>query len=187
MKKNIIFMILGAIIATVLTVGVYAINASNIDYKNNKNVSEALDDLYIEANKDIITRLNLSADKITSSTIGGDKGVKYIDLNLNTGKYLIVGTEAIAMNANNQIASDNTQVYYAQPSTSVGTCTYLWGVGNTSIATVQVSDVSQVLVERSALYICTLTSEGTVRVTTSQMGSSNHENTNLVAHAIKLD
>ena len=59
-------MFFGAIIATVVTVSVYAINASSIEYKNDKNVSEALDDLYTTQNTTVSDLQQSVSDKDTT-------------------------------------------------------------------------------------------------------------------------
>ena len=45
MKKNILFMFIGMFIMSIISIGVYAINANQITYKNT-TVEQAIDDLY---------------------------------------------------------------------------------------------------------------------------------------------
>ncbi len=69
MKKNILFMFIGMFIMACISIGVYAINAGEIDYKNT-NVESALDDLYTKQEKYDNLSFNLYADSRSTNRLG---------------------------------------------------------------------------------------------------------------------
>ena len=66
MKKNILFMIFGMAIMAAITIGVYAINASEIDYRNTK-VDQALDTLYTNQNE-ILSKFATQVHDLTATS-----------------------------------------------------------------------------------------------------------------------
>ncbi len=88
MKKIILSFVLGLITATSLIGIVYAINASDIDYKDTK-VDQALDNLYTEVSKDLIDRLDLTTGFQTSYGYRTGNG-RSVSVDLTKGDYLLV-------------------------------------------------------------------------------------------------
>lgn len=79
MKKNIVFFIIGFIVASSLTVYALSINSRDISYKNS-NVSDAIDDLYEKVS-------NIGWENAKSIIIMGDSGRKTIILNEDGTSY----------------------------------------------------------------------------------------------------
>ncbi len=100
MKKNILLIVLGIIIGT--SIGVYAINASEINY-NNTTVDSALDYLYNHVGSDIgqtYSSINYGHERLTSMST---------NLELPKGKYLCstVFSMSTAINEKDYEASGN--------------------------------------------------------------------------------
>ena len=73
MKKNILFMIFGMFLVGVIGIGVYAINASSITYKET-TVEGAIDDLYSKASNSVLNkfvgRVRVIAGSNTVESVG---------------------------------------------------------------------------------------------------------------------
>ncbi len=94
-KNNIFGFIIGVVLCASI-IGVYALNAIDIDYKDTK-VDQALDDLYTEVNKDLIDRLDLTSNFVYS--VGYRTGPKTVSINVDSGSYLIVFTSGYGWNS----------------------------------------------------------------------------------------
>ena len=79
MKKNIVFFIIGFIVASSLTVYALSINSRDVSYKNS-NVSDAIDDLYEKVS-------NIGWENAKSIIMFGGGGTKAIVLNEDGTSY----------------------------------------------------------------------------------------------------
>ena len=184
-KNNVIGFIVGVILA--VSVGVYATiyyDASQINYKNT-TLDHAIDDLYTEANKSVVDKLNLTSSKTKYAIDYGDKTTRTVSFNLDAGSYLVFGTEAVAMNNNSVSASSGDTSY---PKTNdLTNCTKLTGRFAQSVASNQVADKNQVLVTRSSVYLCKFNSSSQLTVTSADASTTPSENVNITAFTVKLD
>ena len=190
MKKNILFMILGMVIMAVISVGVYAINASQITY-NDTTVEGAINDLYTEANKDILTRLNLSSSKVNYSESQGMRiPNRTTSLNLTAGSYLVVVSYHFTggITGTDSVSNNSTLVSLNYNN---GNCTRLSGrrantyisPGGYATANVDLSD-NNIL----ASYVCKFDNDLVLEVNSNDNVSENaYHESHIMAQAIKLD
>lgn len=194
MKKIIFAFILGAVIfSTITAIAVTQINANQITYTKNgtdTTVDAALNDLYTEANKDILTRLNLSSSKITTNDSYGFRiPNRSTTLDLTTGSYLVVvayhdtggvtGTSNVSNNSNIISLSYNN-----------GSCTRLSGrrLFNYISPFGGNANLNYVSYEAIAIYSCKFTQNLTLNISSNDAPSENEgQESHIMAQAIKLD
>ena len=118
MKKT----IFGIFIGIILTLGVVAIatniNASEVDYKNDKKVSDALDDLYQASNTCI--RLTTATDFVAEDLLTGKKAY-------NSNGELITGTSTKEYTESEYQEYGNTRYEAGRNSVKQGTFTSISG------------------------------------------------------------
>ncbi len=190
MKKYIIGLIFGIVLTLGGVVIAENLNASNIDY-NDTTVEGALNDLYTEANKDILTKLNLSSDKITFSESYGNRiPNRSTTLNVAEGSYMIVasyhgsggttGTSVVANNTNSIVLSS-----------TAGTCIRLSGRKINSFITpfaTANSGLHLVSSETVAVFTCKFNSSDTLTVSSNEsVPESDYHESHIMVQAIKLD
>ena len=109
LKSRLFTFILGLVIASSISGIVYALNATSVDYKNNKNVSEAIDDLYNMAS----TYKNLSIPTTVSANNLLDGETAYDNLgNLITGSLSLDNSNTLRLiNGTNTINVEEGKKY----------------------------------------------------------------------------
>ena len=91
--KNPIFMfILGAIIFSSVTVIASSLSAKDITYKENKTVENALDELYIAANKEILNSLTITLKSESYSTRYSNAILNISTSSFNNYKYFKINS-----------------------------------------------------------------------------------------------
>ncbi len=121
MKKNILFMIFGMILIGAIGIGVYAINASEIDYNNTK-VDQALNYLYTKANSGVLNRIVLKQQNAVKGSVRSDSAFyfdenivnnyqyfKIIDKSINNYVTSCIFSAKVASTSSNVSLSENTE------------------------------------------------------------------------------
>ena len=115
LNSKIFIFLLGFVIAS--AIGVYAINAGEIDYKNT-NVESALDTLYTNANKDL-TFGNIQVSRSMGHMLA--LGDRTVDISLDKGKYLVTLIWNAAYDSNN--TDDRNGIHTIEYCTNKLSCT----------------------------------------------------------------
>ena len=187
--KNPIFtFVLGLVMMASISYCVYALNATSIDYKNDKNVSQALDDLYGIANGPLINRLALTAT--TADSYGVRISSKTATLNnLSSGTYIVYGTTSHTLNSTTKQTSGtmNTSGLPTITTTS-GSCTSLSQIRESSAATEAIA--TSVFINNytyNQAWLCQFDTTASVSIAGhSTIGSSNKNVSSAAIIAIKL-
>ena len=176
MKKNILFMIFGMAIMAAITIGVYAINASEIDYRNTK-VDQALDALYTG-----LENKGINFNNIVSNTLPLNERIvdTTISANLTRGKYICSFTISLA-SANGTSASSTETANYNPIVTGCDAINRINGTSENLTGTTSFlknsSNASQYINLVSTLYTfeCDVNTDKTITVThTTSAAASTH-------------
>ena len=181
MKKKVLSFVLGLITATSLIGIVYALNASDIDYKDTK-VDQALDNLYTEVNKDLIDRLDLTTGFQTSYGYRTGNG-RSVAVDLTKGDYLLVFSRDLSwLDSGFALTPSITDTIEETITNSEGiTCEKLIAKNiKNKLSNGQISFTV------SATYKCSATTSGT---TTFSITGSVHNglSENMILYSIKID
>lgn len=172
-KNNIFGFIIGVVSCTAI-VGVYAITASEVTYKET-TVDSALDGLYEEVNKDLIDRIDLTSNFVYS--VGYRTGPKTVSINVDSGSYIIVFTSGYGWNSGSWTPTIANTI---EETMSNNKCTPLiqkklvnYADGNASFT-------------GTAVYKCTFTSSDTVSFSHNQTSATGMTE-NFLLYSIKID
>ncbi len=152
MKRNILFMLIGSFLTICIGISAYALNASEITYKDNKSVSSALDSLYEQVLKEIDFD-----DALYNQNLGNAAGNRSSSLTLTKGKYIVLSVFNLGSGINSPKtgSSDTTNIldctsctktkisgkyYEVTPSSQTYTNFYAYGVLRTTLYYVEVTD-----------------------------------------------
>ncbi len=190
MKKvfnNSMFMfVLGILVTVCFGIGVYAINASEIDYRDTK-VDQALDYLYTEANSPIIDKVDFSYDKnyyMGNRTAGITKTVS-----VNAGNYIVsvVNSHAWAVDSSYNFNGNIDSNASSWINATNGNCELINGYYVEPTATVK-TDATKYVSQYtySNLYKCHFNQSGTISFTTND-GTYNDCTQGIIIQTIKID